>query len=56
MHQIKMYTDYKNISHFFTTQNLNGRQLRYAEYLAEFDYVIIYRKGSENGRTDALSR
>ena len=51
-----MYTDHKNITHFATTQNLSGRQLRYAEYLAEFDYVIIHRKGSENGRADAISR
>lgn len=55
-HKIKVYTDHKNISHFATTQELNGRQLRYAEYLSEFDYVIIHRKGSENGRADAISR
>ena len=56
MHQIKVYTDYKNITHFSTIQNLNKRQLRYAEYFAKFDYVIIYRKGSENGRTNAISK
>jgi hypothetical protein len=55
-HKIKVYTDHKNISHFATTQELSGRQLRYAEYLSEFDYVIIHRKGSENGRADAISR
>ena len=56
MHQVKVYTDHKNIAHFSTTQTLSGRQLRYAEYLAEFDYIIIHRKGSENGRADAISR
>ena len=56
LHQTTVYTDHKNISHFATTQSLSGRQLRYAEYLAEFDYVIIHRKGSENGRADAISR
>lgn len=55
-HKVKVYTDHKNISHFATTQKLCGRQLRYAEYLSEFDYVIIHRKGSENGRADAISR
>jgi hypothetical protein len=55
-HKIKVYTDHKNISYFATTQQLSGRQLRYAEYLSEFDYVIIHRKGSENGRADAISR
>lgn len=56
MHQIKVYTDHQNISHFATTQELNRRQLRYAEYLCEFDFVIIHRKGSDNGRADAISR
>lgn len=55
-HKIKVYTDHKNISYFATTQELSGRQLRYAEYLSEFDYTIIHRKGSENGRADAISR
>jgi hypothetical protein len=56
MHKIKVYTDHQNITHFATTQELNRRQLRYAEYLSEFDFVIIHRKGSENGRADAISR
>ncbi|KAL6352553.1 hypothetical protein LRP88_13017 [Fusarium phalaenopsidis] len=55
-HQIKVYTDHKNITHFAKTQELSGRQLRYAEYLSEFDYVIIHVKGTENGRADAISR
>jgi transposase InsO family protein len=55
-HQIKVYTDHKNIVHFTTTQELNRRQTRYAEYLCEFDFIIIHRKGSDNGRADAISR
>lgn len=55
-HKVKVYTDHKNISYFATTQKLSGRQLRYAEYLSEFDYTIIHVKGSENGRADAISR
>lgn len=55
-HKVKVYTDHKNIAHFATTQELSRRQLRYAEYLSEFDYVIIHKKGSENGRADAISR
>uniref|UniRef100_A0A8H7K2I8 RNA-directed DNA polymerase n=1 Tax=Bionectria ochroleuca TaxID=29856 RepID=A0A8H7K2I8_BIOOC len=56
IHKVKVYTDHKNIQYFATTQQLNGRQIRYAEYLSQFDYEIIHRKGSENGRADALSR
>uniref|UniRef100_A0A8H7N3U5 RNA-directed DNA polymerase n=1 Tax=Bionectria ochroleuca TaxID=29856 RepID=A0A8H7N3U5_BIOOC len=56
IHKVKVYTDHKNIQYFATTQQLNRRQIRYAEYLSQFDYEIIHRKGSENGRADALSR
>jgi transposase InsO family protein len=55
-HKVKVYTDHKNIAYFATTQELSKRQLRYAEFLADFDFEIIHRKGSENGRADALSR
>ncbi|KAM5353667.1 hypothetical protein ACJ41O_000317 [Fusarium nematophilum] len=55
-HRIMVFTDHKNIVHFAKTQELSGRQLRYAEYLSEFDYVIIHVKGTENGRADAISR
>ena len=56
MHQIKVYINHKNISHFFIIQNLNKRQLRYAEYFTEFDYVIIYRKRLKNGRVNVMSK
>ena len=52
----KVYTDHQNISYFATTQELSSRQVRYAEFLAEYNIEIIYRKGSENSRADALSR
>jgi len=35
---------------------LTRRQARWAEHLAEFDFVIIYRPGRENGKADVLSR
>ena len=55
-HPVKVYTDHKNLAQFTTTKTLNKRQVRWAEFLAEFDFTIQYRKGSENGRADALSR
>ena len=55
-HKIKVYTDHKNLTTFTTTKELNKRQIRWYEFLSEFDFEIIYRKGSENGRADALSR
>lgn len=39
-----------------TTKILNRRQVRWVEQLASFNFKIVYRKGSENGKVDALSR
>jgi hypothetical protein len=55
-HPVKVLTDHKNLVNFTTTKELNKRQTRWAEFLSEFNFTISYRKGSENGRADALSR
>ena len=55
-HPIVVYSDHKNLSYFTTTKKLNRRQVRWAELLASYDFQIHYRKGSENGRADALSQ
>jgi hypothetical protein len=39
-----------------TTKILNRRQARWAQELSSYDFKIIYRKGSSNGKPDALSR
>jgi hypothetical protein len=38
------------------TKELNRHQARWALKLAEYNFVIKYRKGSSNDRADALSR
>jgi hypothetical protein len=53
---IKVYTDYKNLIMFITTKDLNKRQIRWYKFLSEFNFTIIYRKGSENGKVDTLSQ
>jgi len=54
--QVKVYTDHKNLVYFTSTKELNKRQTRWSEFLSEYNFEIIYRKGSDNGRADALSR
>jgi hypothetical protein len=54
-YKIKVYIDYKNLIIFTITKELNKRQIRWYEFLSEFDFEIIYRKGSENGRVDVFS-
>lgn len=49
-------TDHKNLIYFTTTKELNRRQVRWSETLAQFNFRISYVKGTENARADALSR
>jgi hypothetical protein len=55
-HQVQIWTDHKNLTSFTTTKILNRRQVRWSEALSAYNFVITYRKGSENARADALSR
>ena len=45
-----------NLQYFKETNQLNRRQARWAEVLQEYNFKIVYRKGSANGKADALSR
>lgn len=55
-HQVQVLTDHKNLTSFTTTKILNRRQVRWAEALSAYNFIISYRKGSGNARADALSR
>jgi hypothetical protein len=48
--------DHKNLEYFMTTKVLNRRQVCWAQELAGMDFKIYYRKGTSNGKPDALSR
>jgi len=49
-------TDYKNLTGFLITKELNQRQVKWAEILIEYHFEIQYTKGIDNARADALSR
>ena len=51
-----MLTDHKNLIYFTTTKELNRQQVRWAETLASYNFIISYVKGTKNARADALSR
>jgi transposase InsO family protein len=48
--------DHEALQSFMTTKSLQGRQIRWAEYLAQFDFEIRYRRGKDNAAADSLSR
>ena len=53
---VRVRTDHKSLIHFQTQPMLSGRQTRWLETLADYDYVIEYVKGEDNEVADALSR
>jgi len=55
-HKITIFSDHQNLEYFTKKVKLNRRQARWADILQEYDFVIIYRKGSLNQKADILSR
>ena len=48
-------TDHNSLKYLHTQPTLSRRQARWAEFLAEFDFEIVYRPGKSNVVADALS-
>ena len=51
-----VFTDHKNLEYFNTTKVLPRRQAHWAEYLAGYNFKVIYRTGLNNTKPDVLSR
>ncbi|GJV07559.1 putative reverse transcriptase domain-containing protein [Tanacetum coccineum] len=51
-----MFTGHKSIQHILDQKELNMRQRRWLELLANYDCEIRYHPGKANGVADALSR
>jgi hypothetical protein len=54
--RIEILTDHKNLEYWKTKRDLNLRQARWGERLANYDFVIKYRPGKLAGKPDILSR
>lgn len=55
-HLITVFTDHRNLETLMDTKILTCRQARWAEFIAHYDFQIIYKEGKSNGKADALSR
>ena len=53
---VKVYTDHRSLEYFTTSKQLNRRQARWSEYLADFTFTITYRPGVQGTKPDALTR
>jgi hypothetical protein len=56
LYTVIVYSDRQNLEYFTTRKVLNQRQVHWAQELVAYDFKIVYRLGSHNGKPDALSR
>ena len=52
----KVLTDHKGLEYFTSTKNLVRRQVRWNEFLSQFNFKIDFRPGKQGGKPDALTR
>ncbi|PRP72850.1 hypothetical protein PROFUN_17121, partial [Planoprotostelium fungivorum] len=52
----EIITDHNNLKYFMTSKSLNRRQVRWWQFLSDFDFTLSHRPGKENIVADALSR
>ncbi|GKA12288.1 putative reverse transcriptase domain-containing protein [Tanacetum coccineum] len=56
MYRVQLFTDHKSLQHILDQKELNMRQCRWLELLADYNYEIRYHLGKANVVADALSR
>ena len=53
--EFMVYTDHRTLENFDSQRDLSRRQLRWQEFLSQYDFSFIYIHGEDNTVTDALS-
>jgi len=54
--KVIIFTDHNSLKHIFAQKELNMRQRRWFELMAEYDIDVLYHLGKVNTVPDALSR
>jgi hypothetical protein len=54
--KFELRTDHNGLKYLFDQPTLNARQIRWLEFLCEYDFDIKHIKGKDNKVADALSR
>ena len=55
-YRFEIWTDHKTLEHFGNQRDLSRRQVRWMEFLSQYDASINYIPGENNSAADALSR
>jgi RNase H-like domain found in reverse transcriptase len=55
-HQVKIWTDHKNLEYFMTAKKLNRRQAWWSLLLARFDFIMHHQPGKTMGKSDVLGQ
>ena len=53
---MKIFTDHKSFEYFMTTKKLIRRQIKWFEFLSQYNFVIMYQFDVQNVKTNALTR
>ena len=53
--QVLCTTDHRPLQHFLTPANLSPRQVRWQQFLSEYNLSVEYVRGNENTFADGLS-
>ena len=53
---VKVLTNYKGLEYFMSTKKLTPRQVKWAKFLSEFNFVISYQSGKKNDKANTLMR
>ena len=53
---VLVYSDHKNLEYFMSSKQLNRRQARWAEFLSQFFFKIVYRPGVQGAKPNSLTR
>jgi len=54
--RVEVYSDHRSLEYFMTTKLLTARQVRWMEFLSDFNFQITYTAGKNNQKADILSR
>jgi hypothetical protein len=54
--KFELRIDHNSLKYLFDQPTLNARQIRWLEFLCEYDFDIKYIKGKDNKVADAINR